>query len=155
MKNERLPVILELVNSHALSSQEELLKMLREKGFTITQATLSRDIRQLKITKLPDTNGHYIYATTSRNIYSNKPVINRNGTEWVSGGFISFDFSGQLCVIKTRPGFANGIASEIDRKASKTVLGTIAGDDTILLIPREGVRREEISQALSYIINEI
>ena len=141
-KKERLSLILDLIHKHALSNQEELLKLLYQSGFEVTQATLSRDIKQLKIIKSPDASGNYIYVSTTKNIYSKKIAPNKSENELTIKGFISLEFSGNLGVIKTRPGYANVIASDIDHKASQTILGTIAGDDTILLIPRNGVEKE-------------
>jgi len=144
---------MELVNTHSPNSQGKLLKLLHEKGFTITQTTLSRDIKQLKISKMPDEKGNYIYVSplqetgyTNRMLAKDKPITLSNR------GFISFDFSYQLGVIKTRPGFASEMASDINTHASSLVLGTIAGNDTLLLIPREGVTRQEILDQLTKII---
>jgi transcriptional regulator of arginine metabolism len=151
-KEERLSLILNLVHKHAFSNQEELLKLLHQSGFEVTQATLSRDIKQLKIIKSPDASGNYIYANPGKHIYSKNTVSNKSGNELTIKGFISLEFSGNLGIIKTRPGYANAIASDIDSKASQTILGTIAGDDTILLIPQEGVEREEVFAVLAGII---
>jgi transcriptional regulator of arginine metabolism len=152
-KNERLTAIWNLVNACSLGNQEELLKQLHEKGFAITQATLSRDIKQLQIIKKPDTEGNYVYATSGQNIYLNK-FKNKKGRIMISfAGFLSLDFSDKLAVIKTRPGYAMGIASDIDQSVSGIILGTIAGDDTILLIPREGVERETVRETLMALID--
>jgi hypothetical protein len=86
-------------------------------------------------------------------IPGNKDIRNR-GTEAVTG-YRNIEFSGNLAVLKTRPGYAMGIASDIDAKAPREILGTIAGDDTILLIPREGISREGVLQALAQFIPEI
>ncbi|MDR1762673.1 MAG: arginine repressor [Dysgonamonadaceae bacterium] len=155
MKSERLLAIQRLIGENRISGQEELLKMLQKQGFTTTQATLSRDIRRLKIVKMPDSKGNYAYSLPTGNLFSHRTAAGQGESELLRRGFVSYDFSGQLCVIKTRPGYANGIASEIDGKAHETVLGTIAGDDTILLIPREGVGRGEISTVLSQILSDV
>jgi transcriptional regulator of arginine metabolism len=151
-KKERLSLILNLIHKHALSNQEELLRLLHQSGFEVTQATLSRDIKHLKIIKSPDASGNYIYVGTTKNIYSKKTAPDKSENELTSKGFISLEFSGNLGVIKTRPGYASVIASEIDSKTSQTILGTIAGDDTILLIPREGVERQAVLEVLAGII---
>jgi transcriptional regulator of arginine metabolism len=143
-KKERLSTILSLIQNHALGSQEDILKLLHKKGFEVTQATLSRDIKFLKIVKSPDASGNYVYVVSARNIYSKNVTSAKTGNELANKGFVSIDFSGNLGVIKTRPGYASVIASDIDSKAFRTILGTIAGDDTILLIPRDGVGRQEI-----------
>ena len=153
-RNKRLKTIAELVSVYSPCSQEELLKRLHEKGFLITQATLSRDIKQLKIIKSPDDDGNYLYRLPKVNTYSNKNERVKEIRTLIHS-FISLEFSNNLGVIKTRPGYAMGIASDIDAKATQTILGTIAGDDTILLIPREGISRKEIIKALAEFIPEM
>ena len=152
-KNRRLAIIRELVNIHSPNSQGKLLKLLHERGFAITQTTLSRDIKQLKISKMPDERGNYIYMNphqeaTNLNRFFHKDksisILNRR--------FISIDFSNQLGIIKTREGYANSIALDIDTHASSVILGTIAGENTVLVIPRENVTREEVLNALEMII---
>ncbi|GBU08370.1 l-arginine-responsive arginine metabolism regulon transcriptional regulator [Bacteroidales bacterium] len=143
-KQERLEVIRDLVIQESLSSQEELLNKLVDRGFILTQATLSRDMKILKISKSPNINGDYVYT-----------VASGSGSDLASIGFVSIAFSGHLAVLKTRPGYAMGIASDIDNKASADILGTIAGDDTILIIPREGVSRKQIIDTLAIFIPNI
>lgn len=152
-KRRRLAIIQELVNTYSPNSQGKLLKLLHEKGFAITQTTLSRDIKQLKISKMPDEKGNYIYMNPNQELnYQNRVTAREKIPPASSRGFLSFDFSYRLGVIKTRSGFANDIASDINARASSVILGTIAGNDTLLLIPREGVSREEISDMLAKII---
>ncbi|MDR0864588.1 MAG: arginine repressor [Candidatus Symbiothrix sp.] len=148
-KNERLKKIRELVQNHSLSNQEDLLNLLQKNGFDITQATLSRDMKQLKIIKSPAANGIYIYTVSNGHKYPFKSSgTEESSNELIRSGFLSLDFSDKLAVIKTRPGYAMGIASDIDDRASHAILGTIAGDDTILLIPREGFDRKQIIDTL-------
>lgn len=144
-------MIWNLVNEHSPDSQEKLLDLLSLNGFNITQATLSRDIKQLKIIKTPNAEGSYIYTTTVPDIHANR-VGGKSKTGFFLSGFLSLEFSDNLAVIKTRPGYASGIASDIDRNLPQVILGTIAGDDTILLIPREGMEREKIREALEFLI---
>lgn len=148
-KSNRLHVIKELVARHAISNQDELLIMLKDKGFALTQATLSRDLKRLKITKMPNNQGEYVY-TLPHALYNagQRSEIQIIGTN-------SLEFSGPLAVLKTRTGYAGGIAAEIDENASEAILGTIAGDDTILIVPREGFSREEITQILSSVIENL
>jgi transcriptional regulator of arginine metabolism len=153
-KSERLAMIWDLVNEYSPDSQDKLLNLLHSKGFNITQATLSRDIKQLKIIKSPDVEGNYIYTTTVPNIYANRVLSKRQKGNFFLSGFLSLEFSAHLAVIKTRPGYAMGIASDIDQGIPQIILGTIAGDDTILLIPREGIAREKVKEALESLIPE-
>ncbi|GAB6008590.1 arginine repressor [Dysgonomonas reticulitermitis] len=148
-KKYRQKIIKEILQSNEVASQEMLLKILADKGFELTQATLSRDIKELKIIKMPTAGGNYAYrlSGTTQDIQAEIPVS--------SFGFVSIEFSGQLAVVKTRPGYAMAIAGEIDGRASQYILGTVAGDDTILLIPRENINKEEVIASLSTFIPNI
>lgn len=151
-KRKRQEAILTIVRNNSINNQEDLLQLLREYSFDVTQATLSRDIKELKIVKSPDIDGKYKYTATETAATATGFPSTSTTSELTSGGFISLEFSDKLAVIKTRPGYAMGIASDIDNQVSHTILGTIAGDDTILLIPREGFSREEIINALTILI---
>ncbi len=148
-KRNRLQIISEILRSSVIGSQEELLKVLAERNCEITQATLSRDLKLLKVAKTPLANGAYKYVLPS----FNKPVLPKTPehTPLSFGAVLSIDFSGVLAVVKTKPGYASAIAWDIDNNATEFILGTIAGDDTILIIPRDGVSREEIIQVLKSI----
>ncbi len=148
MKKERLIEVKRIIKEQEICNQEDLQNILREKGFEVTQATLSRDIKQLKIVKSPNEKGDYVYILPQENIYTTK----MQKEEQPHYGIASVEFSGQLAVLKTRPGYASGIASDIDNQVSYEILGTIAGDDTVLIIPREGVTREEVLKFLSEIV---
>lgn len=146
-KKERLDAICRIIHREEISNQEELLKYLTEEGFTVTQATLSRDIRSLKIVKEHGANGSYAYRLPQNQIPVSSKMIGKSHV------MPSIEFSGHLAVIKTRPGYAMGIASDIDTQSPLEVLGTIAGDDTILVIPREGYDREQVMRALARFIH--
>ncbi len=152
-KRNRLQIISEILRSRVVGSQEELLKILVERQCDVTQATLSRDLKLLKVAKTPLANGTYKYILTSYN----KPLPAQKdiGSNMPGHGAVkSLEFSGSLGVVKTKPGYASAIAWDIDNSASEIVLGTIAGDDTILLIPREGVTREDIFEMLNITFSE-
>ena len=152
-KNRRLAIIRELVNIHSPNSQGKLLKLLHERGFAITQTTLSRDIKQLKISKMPDEKGNYIYMNPHQETTNLNRLIHKDkAVSVMSRRFISIDFSNQLGIIKTREGYANAITLDIDTHASSVILGSIAGDNTVLIIPRENVTKEEVLDALEMII---
>lgn len=146
-KRNRLQIISEILRSTVVGSQEELLKLLGDRQCEVTQATLSRDLKLLKVAKTPLSNGTYKYVLPS----FNKPLPNTSSfkTLMAHGAVISLEFSGNLAVVKTKPGYASAIAWDIDNKGSEQVLGTIAGDDTILLIPREGVSREDVLEMMN------
>jgi len=142
IKKQRLSVIEDILQKEVIRSQDDLQKSLTDRGFKVTQATLSRDIRQLKIVKTQDREGRYIYILPGMTL--KEP---RLPTPLFDGSTV--EFSGILAVIKTRPGYAMGIASDIDEQAPDEILGTIAGDDTILVIPREGYTRTQVEEALT------
>ncbi|MDD2255854.1 MAG: ArgR family transcriptional regulator [Bacteroidales bacterium] len=152
-KSNRLLQIKDLIRKHKIGSQEELLQILFSYGYDLTQATLSRDLKQLKVAKMPDHEGGYIYILPED--ASGSKTINMrssDGSRYTAQGFLSMDFCGAFAVIKTKPGYSGGVAADIDQYASAAVLGTIAGDDTILVIPRENISREDLTRALSEII---
>lgn len=148
IKDRRLNLITEIIQEQRIESQDELKNKLAESGFEITQATLSRDIRQLKLVKVPDADGLYSYALPlDTNLATDSPAAKEQSQ--------GIEFSGNLAVLRTRPGYAMGIAFDIDSHGLPEILATVAGDDTILVIPREGYSREEVIKALDkYIINE-
>ena len=151
-KRERLGIISEILRMQVIGSQEELLDILRAKGYDVTQATLSRDLKVLKVAKTPLSNGAYKYVLPPQI----KPISDElNAHNFTShGAVLNLEFSGQLAVLKTKPGYASAIAWDIDNRSNDEVLGTIAGDDTILLIPREGVTRAEITKMINMIFQE-
>jgi transcriptional regulator of arginine metabolism len=151
-KRERLGIISEILRMQVIGSQEELLDILRAKGYDVTQATLSRDLKVLKVAKTPLSNGAYKYVLPPQI----KPISDElNAHNFTShGAVLNLEFSGQLAVVKTKPGYASAIAWDIDNRSNDEVLGTIAGDDTILLIPREGVTRADITKMINMIFQE-
>ncbi len=144
-KNERLLAIRDLIGKKKISSQEELLKYLLAEGFSLTQATLSRDLKYLKVSKTPDFDDKYVYVLQEPEVIATSEI--RAG--FPLNGILSLQFAQGLGLIRTLPGFASGIASAIDTMNIGEVAGTIAGDDTILLIPRDGTNKQEIIRKLS------
>ncbi len=155
-KKERLLAIREIIMQQKISGQDELLSLLVEKGFDLTQATLSRDLKQLQIAKVASNDGGYIYILPEMGgvgkMVNTRPV---NNSMLANSGFVSLEFSRHLAVVRTRPGYASSIAYDIDVNAPHEILGTIAGDDTILIIPREEYSREQVIDALSIFIPNI
>ena len=150
MKNrsERIQLIKKIISEEVISNQDELQNRLLGQGCEVTQATLSRDLRSLNVIKVSDSDGAYIYklsANGSSDQKVNEDLLNGN---FLAGGILGVDFSGNLGVVKTMPGYASGVALMIDRTNSSELLGTIAGDDTILLIMREGINRTDVIELL-------
>lgn len=153
-KTQRLLAIRNIINACKISTQEELLLKLEQEGFNYTQATLSRDLKFLKVGKIADSEKGYIYFIHDGGfMQDNKPqVFADNGA---SGGFVSIKFAHNMAVIRTLPGYAASIASRIDAKAPYEIIGTIAGDDTILVIPVEGASRQDVINAIVLIMPDL
>jgi transcriptional regulator of arginine metabolism len=134
-------------------SQEELLAALKIKGFELTQATLSRDLKFLQVAKVPHPLNGYIYIIPDDGQHDLKPV--RSKDNFLAEGFKGLEFSGNLAVMKTLPGYASTIAAVIDSARQWEILGTIAGDDTILIIRREGTTNNDLTNALVSIIPKL
>ena len=152
-KDRRLEAIKMIISGKEVGSQEEVLNELRKEGFTLTQATLSRDLKQLKVDKAASMNGKFVYVLPNETMYrrSHKPL---SAGEMLSNpGFLSINFSGNLGVIKTRPGYASSIAYNIDNSNVPEILGTIAGDDTIIIVLREGVDHNALIDGINDIVD--
>ena len=154
-KNSRLDAIKMIISSKEIGSQDELLQELTQEGFQLTQATLSRDLKQLKVAKAASMNGNYVYVLPNNTMYR-RVTDPHSATEMLrSDGFRGIEFSGNMAVIRTRPGYASSVAYDIDTHNFDEILGTIAGDDTILLVLREGCTRTSVVNALSLLIPNI
>ncbi|MCQ2186817.1 MAG: hypothetical protein MJY73_00550 [Bacteroidales bacterium] len=130
-KKARLAAITSIIRSQSIGSQEELISILKEKGFDLTQATLSRDLKELQVVKIHTTHG-YKYSMNSNGTIGH--ATNMRSSQNIA---LSVDVSGNLAVVKTIPGFAAAVAATIDTAApADLLLGCIAGDDTILVILR-------------------
>jgi transcriptional regulator of arginine metabolism len=143
-RNERLMEIRRLIGSLNISSQEELLRLLEKQGYEMTQATLSRDLKYLKVAKMPDDYAGYVYILPDKDQVVEETELSRQGLS----GLISLDFAQGMAILRTLPGHAGSIAYTIDGLDACEIAGTIAGDDTILLIPRDGVSRSDLVNLL-------
>ncbi len=156
MKNkaQRLIAIRKIISEHKISTQEELLSKLEEEGFSYTQATLSRDLRTLRVGKKSDVFKGYVYfiQEPTRNGDFRPSFANETNS---NNGFVSLKFSHSLAVMRTLPGYAASIASRIDSKGPFEIIGTIAGDDTILIIPVEGISRHDVINAIVGVFPEL
>lgn len=142
----RLALIERLVRENVIGSQEELLTMMEGTGMKCTQATLSRDLRQIGISRGFDGSGGYRYLLPG----------GREGAEEALPGSATAAITGMtwargLLLISTAPGFASAVAIRIDRAGRYEIAGTVAGDDTILLIPRDNISSEAIEECLKSI----
>lgn len=134
MKTKRQAKIIEIISNQSVETQEQLLAALQAEGFRGTQATISRDIKELRIVKELTSLGTYRYTTSANEVgssFSNK--LNTIFRECV----ISFDYAQNIIVIKTLPGLASAAGSAIDSMNLSIILGTLAGDDTVMVIMRD------------------
>lgn len=143
----RLRAIISVIESGEISTQEELLNELEGMGISCTQATLSRNLRQLRAARVPSSDGRMVYRLQD-GVGEDDEKTNRisdavKGHVWANG----------MIVIKTMPGFAGAIAIEIDRASPDMIAGTIAGDDTILVIPGDGFSYAEVKDSLRFILH--
>ena len=139
-RNERLMEIRRLIGSQNISSQDELNRMLEKRGYEMTQATLSRDLKYLKVAKMPDDQAGYVYILSDKEQVLEEAELAGQGLQ----GLISIDFAQGMAILKTLPGHASSVAYTLDNLGAYEIAGTIAGDDTILLIPRDGVSRSDL-----------
>ncbi len=152
VKNDRLEALRLIISSQQLGSQDELLNALQQEGFKLTQATLSRDLKQLKVAKAASMSGNYVYVLPNETMYKRVSTPNSIREMMKVPGFVSINFSGNMGIIKTRPGYASSIAWNIDNSDVPEILGTIAGDDTIFIVIKEGIKHQEVIDALTDVV---
>ena len=154
-KNRRLEAIKAIISSKEIGNQDELLQALTMEGFNLTQATLSRDLKQLKVAKASSLYGKYVYVLPNNTMYIRNTDTMKLSEMMADSGFLSITFSANIAVIKTKPGYASRLAYDIDNLNPKQICGTIAGDDTIFVVIQEQASRIELIHALKIIIPDI
>ncbi len=152
VKNDRLEALRMIISSQELGSQDELLEALKKEGFQLTQATLSRDLKQLKVAKAATMRGNYVYVLPNETMYKRVSTPRSVHEMMQVPGFMSINFSGNMGVIRTRPGYASSIAYNIDNSHIDEILGTIAGDDTIFIVIRQGITKDDVIESLSKVV---
>ena len=134
MKSKRQAKIIEIISNTNVETQEQLLQLLQDAGFSSTQATISRDIKELRIVKELTSYGTYHYTTSVKEVPSTFSArLNTIFRESVT----SFDYAQNIIVIHTLPGLASAAASALDAMHMSVVLGTLAGDDTVMVVMRD------------------
>jgi len=141
-KGQRHIKIRDIIANKDIENQDELVEELRNAGFNVTQATVSRDIKELHLVKVPLADGRYKYSLPAVQRFNPLQKLKRN----LMDVFVSIDSAGHLIVMKTLPGNANAIGALIDHLGWDEILGTICGDDTILIICRTEKDTEIISE---------
>ena len=151
-RNNRLSVIKDLIRKNRIDNQDTLLSQLREQGFDVTQATLSRDLKMLNVTKVSDGLNEYHYSLPYNDLVVE---AQKRNVQDVQRGIVSMEFSGNIGVIKTRQGHANSVAVGLEAMSLPEILGTIAGDDTIMVILRDGMTKEDFQESFKTRISEV
>lgn len=151
MKKNRHKVVLELIKEYDIGTQEELLALLREKGFDVTQATVSRDVKELRILKTLSSNGVYKYT-----VEQSRADDGYNGMLDVlfQTSLTKVDYAGNICVIKCSPGLANAACATIDAMNIYDVVGTLAGDDTIFMLCRTPEEAANLAEMLNNMLSK-
>ena len=144
MKNRRHAKILELIKEYDLETQDELLRHLREAGFDVTQATVSRDIKELRLVKILSADGRYKYSTGSENTNAMSAKFYSLFTDYA----LSVDSAQNMLVIKCMNGMAQAVCASMDAMFWKNFVGTLAGEDTIFVVCRTEAAARETQEAL-------
>lgn len=148
-KSTRHLKIKELISAQEISTQDELVELLKDSGFNVTQATVSRDIKELQLIKVPTVRGNYKYSLPQEQQFNPINKLKR----FMVDGYRSLDYSENFIVMKTLPGNANAIGALIDGLHWEEIMGTICGDDTILIISRNKKTTEEIVERFKAILH--
>lgn len=140
MKTRRQAQILDLINEYPIETQEELLLRLRENGFNVTQATVSRDIKELRLLKSLSSDGKYRYTSISKSVSDAKD----NVRGFFNSSVVSIKSAQNMVVVKTLAGMANALCASLDSMELTGVIGTLAGDDTIFIVCVDNEKASEL-----------
>ena len=142
-KNERLSLIRKIISEQQISSQEELIQCLAQCGVHATQSTLSRDFKEINVSKVPHPEKGYAYILADHMVSRLEVGISNLGD-----AILGVKFSGNICVLNTKSGYANAIGVVVDNCHSADIIGSVAGDDTIIIVLAEGVEHSTITRLL-------
>ena len=151
MKLKRHTKILELINEYEIETQEELAQRLEEAGFKVTQATVSRDIRELCLTKVANKKGRSVYAV----LQGQNPNLSEKYSRVLRDAFVSMDTAQNILVIKTVPGMAMGVAAALDELKFSEIIGSIAGDDTVISVIKTADQSLLVMEKLRKILEKL
>ncbi|PWM34512.1 MAG: arginine repressor [Oscillospiraceae bacterium] len=149
MKKNRLEKVIEIITEHEIETQDELIEYLRREGFDVTQATVSRDIRELKLVKIMTGRGSYRYVMPQEDA-TRQTALHISSA--LAETIVRAEFTGNLVVLHTLSGMANALATEVDRLHHPSLLGCVAGDDTILIVSRDAEGAAQISEQIKDMI---
>ena len=150
MKKQRLLKIRELIEEYEIDTQEELCSRLNEAGFAVTQATVSRDIRELKLTKISKNGGGFKYAL----LVESEHYLSDKYLRVLRDGYVSMEPAQNLLVVKTVSGMAMAVAAAIDSMKFKQIVGSIAGDDTIMMALKTNEDAVKVYKEIKSVIEE-
>ena len=151
MKKDRHSVIIDLIDKYEIETQEELAERLKEAGFQVTQATVSRDIRALHLSKIPCGSGKQKYVL----LRQDESQLSDKYIRVLSDGFVSMDMAQNILVIKTVAGMAMAVAAALDAIKFKEIVGSIAGDDTIMVAVRTTEETKVLMKKIQQLTDEI
>lgn len=144
MKSSRQEEILRIITENEIETQEELAKCLRDRGYKVTQATVSRDIKELRLIKSSGRKSIYCYSRPGKQ----DSAVSERMIRLLEDSTVEIDYAGQIVVVKTLSGSANVACESIDKMNWKEVMGTIAGDNTIFLAVRNEADAAEIARRI-------
>lgn len=150
MKTNRQKKILEIVNRYSVETQDDLITRLAEEGYCVTQATISRDIRELQLAKVLTSKGNYRYLPPKRE----EMIIGAKFNTALVESVVNVDHAANLVIIHTYPGLANAVAAGVDRLSLAEILGCVAGDDTIFVATKNEQSAKSISERLHLLMKE-
>ncbi len=143
-KQNRISAIAQIINDEIVRSQQDIISKLNERGMDITQASLSRYLKEIQASRIPDGSGGYVYKLPDNQ--------NSKSHNTIAGEVVSLEFVGQsMIVVRTGGGYANAVSAIIDSRNFPQFAGTVSGDDTIIIVIRDGYSRKQIKHTL---INE-
>lgn len=151
-RSTRLKAVRKLIKNNRIESQDELLHLLQKEGYEVTQATLSRDLKLLRVGKVSDGQSGYVYTLAEESdSRENEQIYIQDFLR----GYVSIDYSGNIVVIKTFGGHADSVSNALDALNMDEILGTVAGDNCIFACLKEGVKGSDFMAALKKIIPDL
>ena len=153
MKSKRQSLICEIITENEVGTQEELVARLQERGLKVTQATVSRDIRELRLTKAVSDSGTIKYMMPGEEGEAQPPMAKRRFSRVLQEGYLGSDVAGNIVVIHTMVGMANAVAAALDVLHMNEVVGSIAGDDTIFLAVKTKADAEIVLERIAELIS--
>lgn len=151
MKYNRHARILDIIETYEIETQDELADKLRELGMDVTQATISRDIKELRLVKVLTSGGKYRYSVMN----SDTGNMNDRLLVIIKEAFVSSDYANNILIIKTRPGMAQAVAASLDGLGWNDIVGTIAGDDTIMIVCRAEKIAEDLMEKFTRMVRGV